>query len=147
MSESDKPDEVQAPKQDRIGNDFREGTNPSPGGKIDTGDALVPPYDGRSDGENLTDEQKQRAEDVERALTGQEALKEPTQPESAAVGEQKGKMAPAGVGETTTRSGEDVVKGEGKEPGREDTGHDASGRPTGTSTARDTSGVNPQDPD
>ena len=148
MSEADQPDEVRAPKQDRIGNDYREGTNPAPGGTIDTGDALVPPYENRSDGEDRTDEQKQRAEDVERALTGQAARREPTQPESSAVGEQEGKMAPSGVGESVSRSGEDVVKGEGKEAGRQDTGHDgAAGRPTGTSSARDKSGVDPQDPD
>jgi hypothetical protein len=146
MSESDKPGEVQAPRQDRIGNDFREGTNPAPGGTVDTGDALIPPYEGRSEGENLTDEQKQRAEDVERALTGQDALEEPTQPESAAVGDRDGKMAPSGVGESMTRSAEDVVKEEGKEPGRQDTGREGeSGRSTGTSTARDKSAVDPQD--
>jgi hypothetical protein len=147
MSESVKPDEVQAPKQDRIGNDFREGTNPAPGGTIDTGDALVPPYEGRSDGENLTDEQKLRADDVQRALTGQDALEEPTQPESSVVGERAGKMAPSGVGESITRSAEDVAKADGKEPGRRDTGREGeSGRPTGTSNARDTSAVDPQDP-
>ena len=46
----------------------------------------------------------------------------------------------------TTR-GEDVKEQEGLEPGRADTG--ASGgtnRPSGTSTARDMSGIDPQDP-
>jgi hypothetical protein len=147
MSEPDKPNAATTPKQDRIGNDFREGPNPAPGGTVDTGDSLVPPYEGRSDGEDRTEEQKQRSEDVGRALTGQEALKEPTQPSSSAEGQQEGKMAPSGVGESVTRSGERVVGEEGKEPGRQDTGQDASGRPTGTSTARDKSTVDPQDSD
>jgi hypothetical protein len=49
------------------------------------------------------------------------------------------------VGESTTRRGEDVVEREGKEPGRVDTGREdtPAGRPTGTSTRRDTTGINP----
>jgi len=52
-----------------------------------------------------------------------------------------------GVGESQTRRGEDVEGDEGKEPGRHDagtTGHVQ--RPAGTSTARDVTGVGPQDP-
>lgn len=47
-----------------------------------------------------------------------------------------------------TRRGEDVKEQEGVEAGRADTG-DSGGvthRPTGTSTARDMSGIDPQDP-
>ena len=47
---------IKAPKADRIGNDFHEGPNPGPGGEIDTGDSLVPPYDGRTRGRNETSE-------------------------------------------------------------------------------------------
>jgi hypothetical protein len=44
------------------------------------------------------------------------------------------------------RHGEEIGQGD-KEAGRKDTGeHDATGRPTGTSTARDYTGVDPQDP-
>ena len=52
-------------------------------------------------------------------------------------------MAPEGVGESTTRRGEDVVKEEGKEPGREDTGtHPTPAeRPTGESSPRDSTAV------
>jgi len=48
------------------------------------------------------------------------------------------------VGESMTRCGEDVAKEE-KEPGRYETGTDGTtaGRPTGESTPRDMSGVNP----
>ncbi len=54
---------------------------------------------------------------------------------------------PEDVGESMTRRGEDVVKEEGKEPGRHDAGTQGkSERPVGTSTARDSTGVDPQDP-
>jgi hypothetical protein len=54
-------------------------------------------------------------------------------------------MAPEGVGESVGRRGEDVVKNEGKEAGRQDTAADdtPAQRPTGTSTPRDTTGVDP----
>ncbi len=51
------------------------------------------------------------------------------------------------VGESTTDRGEDMTDRDGKEAGRQDTGtQGATQRPTGTSTARDVTGVNPQDP-
>jgi hypothetical protein len=54
---------------------------------------------------------------------------------------------PEGVGESTTRRGEDVASQEGKEPGRYDSGTKGqSDRPYGGSTARDSTGVDPQDP-
>lgn len=42
-----------------------------------------------------------------------------------------------------TRKGEEMSKGTGKEPGRHDTGTTGAGRPTGKSTARDFTGINP----
>jgi hypothetical protein len=52
-----------------------------------------------------------------------------------------------GVGESTTRRGEDVIKEEGAEPGREpNQGTKGADRPYGTSTARSATGVDPQDP-
>ncbi|HEY1917184.1 MAG TPA: hypothetical protein VGH27_16580 [Streptosporangiaceae bacterium] len=51
------------------------------------------------------------------------------------------------VGESTTRRGEDVRASDGKEPGRSDgPAQGESQRPTGTSAARDSTGVDPQDP-
>jgi len=45
------------------------------------------------------------------------------------------------------RKGEEIVEEEGKEPGRYDTGIDPkTGRPAGTSDARDSSSIDPQDP-
>lgn len=48
--------------------------------------------------------------------------------------------------ESMTRRGEDIAKDE-TEPGRQDTGTQGeTERPTGTSTARDFTSVDPQDP-
>lgn len=52
------------------------------------------------------------------------------------------------VGESISRRGEDVVDEEGTDPGREDLGTKGkTERPVGTSTARASTGVDPQDPD
>jgi hypothetical protein len=50
--------DINPPKADRIGNDFREGANPNPGGTIDTGDSLIPPYEDRTTGETPPQEQE-----------------------------------------------------------------------------------------
>jgi hypothetical protein len=44
---------------------------------------------------------------------------------------------------TGTRKAEEMPRQEGKEPGRQDTGITGAGRPTGASTARDSTGINP----
>ncbi len=48
--------------------------------------------------------------------------------------------------EPGTAKGEEMVSEKGKEPGRHDTGTTGAGRPTGKSTARDSTSINPQDP-
>ena len=54
---------------------------------------------------------------------------------------------PKDAGESTTRRGEDVIKEEGAEPGREpNQGTTGADRPYGTSTSRSATGVDPQDP-
>lgn len=40
--------------------------------------------------------------------------------------------------------GEEMIEEEGKEPGRQDTGTTGAGRPAGTSTSRDSTGINPE---
>lgn len=87
-----------------------------------------------------------RAESVERMLTGQDAPKQAEQP--ACRDAAAGSPPPDGVGESVTRRGEDIAEQDGKEPGRFDTGTDGTpaDRPTGGSTPRDGTGVNPQDP-
>ena len=44
-----------------------------------------------------------------------------------------------------TRQGEDIKEEDGKESGREDTGTTGAGRPAGTSTARDSTAINPDE--
>lgn len=79
-----------------------------------------------------------------RAFGSQPPLEEPAQPGSDETPEDAA-MAPEGVGESTTRRGEDVVKQEGPESGREETATDATpaGRPAGESSPRDSTGVRP----
>jgi hypothetical protein len=48
---------------------------------------------------------------------------------------------------TGTRKGEDVTKKEGKETGREEQGASHAGRPAGGRTARDSTGINPENVD
>lgn len=83
---------------------------------------------------------------VSRAMGSEPPLREPNEP-AAPDDDTSGTEPPSGVGESTTRSGEDVSKAhrEGKEPGRDDTGTtaDPAQRPTGRSTDRDQTGVDP----
>ncbi len=95
-----------------------------------------------------TDEQAQRAEGVSRQLKGDDAPSD-TDRESQVgpTGGGGGEMAPAGVGESVAHRGENMTEEEGKEAGRIDTGTDGTkaDRPTGTSTPRDITGVDPQE--
>jgi hypothetical protein len=69
-----------------------------------------------------------------------------TQEASRGDGGQDPDFPPQGVGDSVSRRGEDMVRDEGKEPGRHDTGAQGeSERPTGRSTARDATSVDPQD--
>jgi hypothetical protein len=53
--------------------------------------------------------------------------------------------SPHGVGESVSRSGEEVGQEDGKEAGRTDTGTEGkAARPTGTSDSRDQTSVDPQ---
>jgi hypothetical protein len=81
-----------------------------------------------------------------RAWGSEPPLKEPAQPGADETPEDAAR-APEGVGESTTRRGEDVAKEESQEAGREDTGTDAGPveRPTGESSPRDATGVQPPD--
>ena len=45
-----------------------------------------------------------------------------------------------------TRKGEEMAKSHGREPGRQQhSGQSGAGRPSGGSTARDSTGINPED--
>ncbi len=55
--------------------------------------------------------------------------------------------SPGNAGKSTTRRGEDVAKDEGKEAGRHDAGTEGpTQRPVAKSTARDSTGIDPEDP-
>jgi hypothetical protein len=94
-----------------------------------------------------SESQEARAESVRRQKAGEHAPQE-ANPETllGPTGGSPGEEPPEGVGESVARRGEDMIKHEGKEAGRHDTGTDDSeaGRPTGTSTSRDHTGVDPQ---
>lgn len=128
------------PKDDRIGNDYHEGPNPKPGGTIDPGDSALPPYDDRSSGN------AEVAEGTRRAMGSEAPLREPNEPAAKDDVDLADAQAPDDVGESMGRRGEDIIKDEGKEPGRTDTGtHDApSDRPTGESTSRDRTSIDPE---
>jgi hypothetical protein len=94
------------------------------------------------------EEQKDRFEGVGRQLRGEEAP-EDTDRESQVgpTGGGKGEMAPEGVGESVSHHGENMVAEEGYETGRQDAGTQGpTNRPVGTSTNRDSTGVDPQEP-
>jgi hypothetical protein len=44
-----------------------------------------------------------------------------------------------------TRKGEEIKEDDGKEAGRHDEGETGADRPAGSSTARDSTGINPED--
>jgi hypothetical protein len=93
-----------------------------------------------------TGSREERAEGVSRQLNGKDAPKD-TNPESLVgpTGGSAGTEPPEGVGESVARRGEDMIKHHGKEAGRHDLGSDGTeaDRPTGGSTARDRTGVDP----
>lgn len=135
-------DPSSAPKDDRLGNNDNRGANPGPGGEADTEGSAVPPYEGR------TTSRDEPAEGTARAWGSEPPAKEPAHPGSGET-PADAEPAPEGVGESTTRRGEDVVKQEGKEAGRQETGtHEApSDRPTGTSEPRDATALKPPEDD
>jgi hypothetical protein len=95
-----------------------------------------------------TDEQQDRFEGVGRQLRGEEAP-EDTNRESQVgpTGGRSGQMAPEGVGESVAHRGENMIDEEGYEAGRQDAGTQGpTNRPVGTSSNRDATGVDPQDP-
>jgi hypothetical protein len=92
-----------------------------------------------------TGESKQRVVEAnKKAFEAQDTQDEATGEGEAAQGPD---LTGGHVGESITRRGEDVVNDEGKEPGRHDgPPQGESQRPTGSSTARGSTGVDPQEP-
>ena len=123
------------------------GPNPDPGGEVDPG-VPVPPYEGRTGTGSEPNEES--ADSVERQLADTKtgnigATASPADEQPAEEGQlsDEGVESPKGVGVSRNRRGEDVVKQEGKEPGRDEGGSDQTNRPTGTSSGRDQSSVDP----
>lgn len=81
---------------------------------------------------------EERAAGVKRTLTDQGAPVNPPPNEEGGSSPAEGASE---VGDSLTRSGEDVEGKEGKEAGRHDTGDTPEGRPTGGSSDRDATGV------
>ncbi len=126
---------------------------------------LVPPDEGRSTGRGDDDISEALTGTVERQLadtktgnpgaTSSPAQESPVRGDevargSAGAGDQTATRAdastPLDVGTSTTRRGEDVVEEDG-EDGRFRTGTKGeSERPVGESTARDSTGIDPQEP-
>lgn len=127
--------------------------------------ANVPPYEGRTKGrsddeisEALTgtvDRQLDRTKTGRPGATASPADESPVRPDEVASGAAGAGESTAtdphattahGVGTSMTRGGEDVAKEEGGS-GRRTTGtKDESQRPVGESTARDSTGIDPQEP-
>ncbi|MDQ6658323.1 MAG: hypothetical protein M3Z00_08885 [Actinomycetota bacterium] len=130
--------QTEPPQDDRTDDDDRQPTNPQPGGNIDTSGSALPPYDDRSTGSD------ERQEGVPRAMGSEPPLREPNEPAGADDVDLADAQAPDDVGESVGRRAEDIADREGKEAGRVDTGTDAAtDRPTGESTSRDQTSVDP----
>jgi hypothetical protein len=83
----------------------------------------------------------------DRAVEANQKAFEGNDTQAASRGDAQLPDYPEDVGESTTRRGEDVAAEEGKEPGRYDSGTQGeSERPYGGSTARASTGVDPQEP-
>ncbi len=132
-------EEITPPKGDRLGKDYDKGPNPAPGGEIDTGNSLIPPYDGRST-------ESTNSRDMEAMAHSRNVTHE----QSAASGlstsdrdeQSPSDFPPEGVGESASRSGEDIRDDDGKEAGRHDEGTKGqTDRPEGTSDDRDRTGI------
>ena len=122
------------------------GPRPKPGGEQEPG-GMVPPYEGRQtevkdSHDRHTDKVFNRVDEVPpgpgREISDEEREGvDPTDTEAT---------SPLGVGESINRRGEDVVKQEGHEEGREHAGtKGSSDRPHGTSDERASTSVDPNE--
>lgn len=150
MEESEARDPQGTFREAQGGGRSDRGPNPDPGGEVVPG-GLVPPYEDRSSGEGSSESSEALTESVKSQLsetvtgthgaTASPAVESPVDPSEVS---HEVPESPLGVGESTTRRGEDVAEQDGKEAGRSDHGseHEA-GRPAGGSDSRDASGAAP----
>ena len=136
-------------------------TGPPTGGEASTEGVVAPPYEGRTTKDASADPQGEPEERVQRAdgvptgstdpgstpggATSSPALDETPAGEVEVTRESDPGVGPAHIPGTTR--GEDVAGAadEPDESGRDETGTSESGRPTGTSTARDATSIDPQE--
>jgi hypothetical protein len=133
------------PKSDRIGGDYKQGSNPSPGGKVDVDDD-APPYEGRTTarGESKHGGDESVARQMDETHGPGSGTTSPAQESPVQEHEVTDEVpeSPHGVGESATRRGEDIQEQEGKERGRtEGPREHPSDRPTGYSDPDDLTGV------
>ncbi len=100
--------EVQDP-QARYGGAHTGGTNPYPGGKTDTGDVDLPPYEGRSEGPGDTESTRAKTDSIERQLD-----------DTVSKGE-------AEVGQVKSPGGENISPTTGEDLGRQSAGANSGG--------------------
>jgi hypothetical protein len=152
MAESEERDPQGKFREAQGGGRSDRGPNADPGGEVVPG-GLVPPYEGRSTEQGSTESAEALTDSIETQLadtatgehgqTASPAEESPVQPHEVS---HEVPETPLGVGESTTRRGEDVAEQEGKEAGRHQAGTEGEAeRPTGGSDSRDASGAAPQD--
>ena len=126
----------------------------------------VPPYEGRTTGtrddevsralQGTIDRQLDETKTGRPGATTSPATESPVRPDevsrgAAGDGDQTATdpsaRTPLGAGTSTTRRGEDIVEDEGQDGRRTAGTQGASQRPVGTSTSRDSTGIDPQAPD
>jgi hypothetical protein len=131
--------DLNPPKADRVGKDYDKGPNPNPGGDIDMGDSLIPPYDDRST-------ESSNSRDMEAMAHSRDVTHEQGAAPGRATSDRDTQSAsdfpPKGVGDSSSRRGEDIRDDEGQEAGRHDEGTKGkSDRPEGSSDDRDRTGI------
>ena len=127
------------------GGSASRGPNPDPGGEVEPG-GLVPPYEGRTRERGTSESSEALTESVKSQMAETDSGRPGATASRANEVTHDVPESPLGVGESTTRRGEDVADRDDKEPGREDTGEEGEAqRPTGSSDARDLTGVDPQE--
>jgi hypothetical protein len=146
----------------QVGGNYGHGPQNSPGGNVDTGESLVPPYEGRTTSPDDTESTRAKTETVERQLSetkseGDAEIGKVSAQGASNVDPSTGEEVsaptagdvshqvpddPHGAGTSMGRRGEDVKKQEGSEPGRTDLGTKGkSERPYGTTDVRDSTSI------
>jgi hypothetical protein len=145
MDDQNEP-EPEAPQPSSQGSSTDLGPRPKPGGEQEPG-GLVPPYEGRQ-----TEVKDSHDRHMDKVFSGAEDV--PPGPGREISDEEREGVpptdteatSPLGVGESINRRGEDVIKQEDHEEGREHAGtKGASDRPHGTSGERASTSVDPNE--